>query len=181
MAAQGYTLALSTKRPVYVSGETFDVEVKALDAEGKPLAQKIKVKVFEQTNVAGKLGEREVEEHDATTDKGDGTVRQTIKLAKGGTYIVRAEGTDRFENVISGQTAVQVSDDDDTVRLRILAEKHSYKVGDNAEIEVHWREAPALALVTYQGARVLDYKLVRIEHRFEQADGADDGKAGAEF
>jgi tetratricopeptide (TPR) repeat protein len=89
-------------------------------------------------------------------------VRHTLKLAEGATYILRAEGADRFENVITGQNAVQISDDDDTVRLRILADKHLYKAGDTAKVQIHWREEPALALVTYQGAKVLDYKLVEL-------------------
>ena len=58
---------------------------------------------------------------------------------------------------------MQISDDKDQVRLRILADRHTFKVGDTAEVQLHWREAPALALVTFQGARVLDYKLVQLE------------------
>ncbi|NND97519.1 MAG: tetratricopeptide repeat protein, partial [Pirellulaceae bacterium] len=48
-------------------------------------------------------------------------------------------------------------------RLRILAEQHSYKVGDDPKIRLHWREQPALALVTFEGASVLGYKLVRLD------------------
>ena len=58
---------------------------------------------------------------------------------------------------------MQVSDDEDQVRLRILADPHTYKVGDTAKVQLHWREEPALALVTFQGARVLDYKLVDLK------------------
>lgn len=162
LAAQGFTLSLSTIRNVYVAGESFDVEVKALDAEGKPIAQKVTLKVLEQTNVGGKVGEREVASHELTTDAKDGIARKALNFETGATYIVRAEATDRFQNLITGQHAVQVSDDEDRVRLRILADKLNYKVGDTAELSVHWREAPALALVTYQGAKVLDYKLVEL-------------------
>ena len=49
------------------------------------------------------------------------------------------------------------------MRLRILADQHTYKVGDTAAVQLHWRDAPALALVTYQGARVLDYRLVELK------------------
>ena len=77
--------------------------------------------------------------------------------------MVRVEGIDRFHSAISGQCAVQVSGDEDTVRLRILADAHSYKVGDTAAVKVHWREKPALGLVTFQGAQVLDYRLVELK------------------
>jgi len=160
LAAQGFSIGVTTIRPVYVAGETFEATVTAKDAEGKPIARKLALKVLEQTTVQGKVGERLVEEHELETAEKDGSARQTLKLEKGARYVLRAEGTDRFKNPISGQYVVQVSDDEDRVRLRILADKHTFKVGDTAAVNLHWREEPALALVTFQGARVLDYKLV---------------------
>ena len=53
---------------------------------------------------------------------------------------LRVEGTDRFKNPISGQAIVQISDDKDTCRLRILADKQHYKAGDTAKVQLHWRE-----------------------------------------
>ena len=58
---------------------------------------------------------------------------------------------------------MSVSGDDDRIRLRILAEKHAYRVGDTAKVQLHWREDPALALVTFEGARVLGYRLVELK------------------
>ncbi len=162
LAAQGFTIGVSTVRPVYVTGESLEATVNVRDAENKPLAQKLTLKVLERTLVNGRIGERPVEEHELTT-AADGKARQTLKLDKGGVYFLRAEGVDRFKNPISGQAAVQISGEDDLVRLRILADKHTYKVGDKAGVELFWRKAPALALVTYQGARVLDYRLVELK------------------
>jgi uncharacterized protein YfaS (alpha-2-macroglobulin family)/tetratricopeptide (TPR) repeat protein len=162
LAAQGFTIGVSTVRPVYVSGESLEATINVRDAENKPLAQKLTLKVLERTLVNGRIGERPVSEYELTT-AADGKARQTIKLEKGGVYFLRAEAIDRFKNPISGQSAVQISGEDDLVRLRILADKHTYKVGDKAAVELFWREAPALALVTYQGARVLDYRLVELK------------------
>jgi len=162
LATQGFSLAVDTIRPVYVAGETFEVTVTATDAEGKPAARKVTLKVVEKTQVDGRRGERLVEEHALETDAQDGTARQTLKLEAGGQYILRATGTDRFDNPIFGQHQVTVSDEKDKVRLRILADRHSFKVGDTAEVTLHWREQPALALVAFQGARVLDYQLITL-------------------
>ena len=162
LAAQGFSIVVSTVRPVYVTGESLEATVNVRDAENKPLAQKLKLKVLERTMVQGRPGERLVEEHELATAT-DGKARQTIKLDKGGTYFLRAEAVDRFHNPITGQATVQISGEDDLVRLRILADQHTYKVGDTAAVQLHWREAPALALVTYQGARVLDYRLVELK------------------
>ncbi|HEX7375938.1 MAG TPA: tetratricopeptide repeat protein, partial [Pirellulales bacterium] len=162
LATQGFSIGLSTVRGVFVSGETFEVSVNTRDAEGKPIGEKLTLDVLKRTVVDGKVGEVEVEEHEITTDK-DGKSRITLRLDEGGQYVLRAEGTDRFDNPVSGTSLVQVSDDSDRVRLRILADRHTYKVGDKAVVKLHWRDAPALALVTFQGAKILDYQLVRLK------------------
>jgi hypothetical protein len=114
------------------------------------------------TTVEGRIGERLEEEHPLAT-AADGVARLTLKLAKGGQYALRAEATDRFKNPVSGETTVQISDEDDQNRLRILAERHEFQVGDTADIPVHWRQPPALALVTCEGRQVLDYRLVELQ------------------
>ncbi len=161
LATQGFGISLETVRPVYVAGESFEVSLATNDAEGKPIAEKLTLRVLQRTSVDGKVGERLVEEHPLETDK-DGKARQTLTLAEGGQYIFRAVGKDRFENVVTGEHVVEISDDKDRVRLRILADRHTFKVGDTAKVNVHWRQEPALALVTFQGARILDYRLVTL-------------------
>ncbi|MEX2558269.1 MAG: MG2 domain-containing protein, partial [Pirellulales bacterium] len=168
LATQGFSIGVSTVRPVYLAGETFEVAIATRDAEGKPSGQKLALTVLERTVVERKTGEREVERHEVATDAKDGRARVTLRLEKGAAYVLRVEGTDRFENPVAAAHVVQISDDNDTVRLRILADKHTFKVGDTANVQLHWREAPALALVTFQGARVLDYRLV------ELAEGANE-------
>ena len=36
-------------------------------------------------------------------------------------------------------------------------------IGDTAKVQLHWREEPALALVTFDGAKVLGYRLVQLK------------------
>ncbi len=162
LATQGFSLDVSAPRPVFIAGEPLEVTVRARDAEGQPLAQKLALRVMSVTTVEGRVGERLEEEHPLQT-AADGSARLTLKLAKGGQYALRAEATDRFKNPVSGETVVQISDEDDQNRLRILAERHEFQVGDTADLPVHWRQPPALALVTYEGSRVLDYRLVELQ------------------
>jgi alpha-2-macroglobulin len=162
LAAQGFSIAISTVRPVYVTGESLEATINIRDAENKPLAQKLTLKVLEKTLINGRRGERLVEEHALATSD-DGKARQTLRLAKGGSYLLRAEAIDRFHNPITGEAPLQISGEEDLVRLRILADRHTYKAGDTAKVQLHWRDAPALALVTYQGARILDYRLVELK------------------
>ncbi|HVX09744.1 MAG TPA: tetratricopeptide repeat protein [Pirellulales bacterium] len=162
LATQGFSIGLNTVRKVFVAGETFEVSLNTRDAEGKPIGEKLMLHVLKRTVVDGKVGESQAEEHELTTDK-EGKARVTLRLEEGGQYVLRAEGTDRFKNRVSGTSAVQISDDNDRVRLRILADRHTYKVGDKATVQLHWREAPALALITFQGGKILDYRLTQLK------------------
>ncbi len=161
LATQAFTLSAKTARAVFLAGETFELNLNATDAEGEPIAVPLELRVLQRTTVAGRTGEVSVQEHSLATDD-KGLARHTLKLAEGGEYLLRVEGIDRFGNPVSTQHPVTISDDKDAVRLRILASQHTYRVGDTASVQVHWREQPALALITYQGARILEYQLVNL-------------------
>jgi uncharacterized protein YfaS (alpha-2-macroglobulin family)/tetratricopeptide (TPR) repeat protein len=163
LATRGFGIGVTTLRNVYVSGETFDTTLIVTDPAGKPVATNLKLEVFEQTVSNGKRGERLVEKHEVKSAKETGQVRHTLRVDKAGRYVLRATGTDRFGNRISGSQTLMISGDEDKIRLRILAEKHHYQSGDRARVQLHWRERPALALVTYEGASILGYQLVELQ------------------
>ena len=159
LAVQGFSLQLSTIRPVYLAGEPFELTVRTADAAGKPTAGKLQVQVLDTSPVGDKPGERLVKEFSLQTSRDDGLARHTLTLEKGGPYEIRVQGTDRFKNPVSAELALAVSDDRDDERLRILADRQTFKAGETAELQLVWREEPALALVTLEGARVLDARL----------------------
>ncbi len=162
LSTQGFSLAAESARDVYLAGETFELEVTAADAEGNPIEQSLAVDVLRNTEIDGQAGLVSVQKLETETDE-KGVARITLKIDEGGDHTVRISGIDRFDNTIEIQWDVHISDDQDTTRLRILADRHSYKVGDTATVRVHWREQPALALVTFQGAKILDYQLVQLK------------------
>ena len=149
-------------RDVYLAGETFELKVTAADAEGKPIAQTLTLNVLEQTEVDGQQGEVSVK--NTSWRRPPTAWPADAQLAEGGQYTLRIGGIDRFQNTIETERRVQISDDEDDVRLRILADQHTFKVGDTAQLRLHWREQPALALVTFEGAKMLDYQLVRLKN-----------------
>jgi uncharacterized protein YfaS (alpha-2-macroglobulin family)/tetratricopeptide (TPR) repeat protein len=163
LATQAFSLSVDTVRDVYIQGETFEATVTAKDAEKKPLAEAVTLHVLKQTNVDGKTGEVEVAQHELKTDAKTGLARKTLRLDSGGAYILRVSGIDRFKNAITADGNVTISDDKDATRLRILADQHSYQVGADTSVTLHWRDEPALALVTFQGAKIIDYKLVNLQ------------------
>ena len=133
-----------------------------LTQPGEAVSKPLKLRVFRQTSIRGRTAEVPVESHEVQTDA-DGRARFQLQLETGAMYVIRCEGFDRFDNAIAAQHSVQISDQKDNVRLRILADQTNFKVGQRAPIRVHWREAPAISLVTYQGARVLGYQLVTLQ------------------
>ncbi|MBT6483831.1 MAG: tetratricopeptide repeat protein, partial [Planctomycetaceae bacterium] len=163
LATRGLDIGVSTLRSVYIAGETFDATFNVADAAGKPAGSDLTLDVLEQTRVDGKRGERSIQAFEIKSDDKTGEARQTLRIDKSGRYIVRATATDRFGNRVSGQKTVIISGEDDTIRLRILAEKHHYQLGDTAKVQLHWREDPALALVTFEGAKILGYRLVQLK------------------
>lgn len=163
IAVRAFSAAIKLPRDVVTTGESFAVDISTTSTDGKPTGEKLTLKVLEKTIVEGKPGEREVKSLEITTDPKTGVGRTTLSLDAAARYALRVEGRDRFGNPVTATTDVLVSGDDDTVRLRILADEHYYKAGDTAKIRVHWREAPALALVTFQGVKILDYRLVTLK------------------
>lgn len=162
VATRGFAVSVSTQRPVFIAGETFDVTASVADPSSKPVETPLKLEVFEETRLHGERGERLVATHDLKSDD-KGKARQTLKLETAGRYLLRTTGIDRFGNPVSGQAAVQISGDDDKVRLRILADQHVYKVGEAPNVDIHWRGSPTLALLTFEGARILRYRFVSLK------------------
>ena len=145
-----------------LADEEFALTAKTADAEGRPVSVPLVLKVVEMPAVPGRGVERPVAEHKLTT-AADGTARQQLQLKRGGRYTVRAEGVDRFGNTIAGQLALEISAGDDPRRLRILADRTTFPAGDSAEMQLHWREPPALALVVVHGDRMLGHQFVSLK------------------
>ena len=162
LATKGFAIDLTTPRRVYLPGESFETTISTRDAAGQPVAQKLTLKVLKRTRIGRLMGEVAVAEQAVETDH-TGTAKPVLYIDEGGEYILRVEGMDRFEHPIWAQTDIKVSDEKDADRLLILADQHTLRVGDEAKIRVYWKDEPALALVCFQGARILDYRLVPLK------------------
>ena len=138
VATRGFSISLDTTRPLFLAGETFDVRVTATDAANQPSSEKLLLKVFRQAPLGEITREELVAEHPLATSA-DGKARQTLKLAKGGAYVIRATGTDRFGNTIARELRLTVSGDDDPRRLLLLVDRTDLKAGDTAEAQIVWR------------------------------------------
>ncbi len=156
---------MQTNRTVYLDGESFTVRVSASDAHGEPTGQRLSAAVIKLVNQAGRVTEREVQRKTVETDAktGQGTVSFRVDDAEGGYYALRVAGIDRFNNAIVADRQLYISGKQDELKLRILAERQSYKVGEEASVNLHSRGRAGTALLTWEADRILTYKLVNVK------------------
>ena len=177
LAIRGFNIGVETSRTVYLDGQSFPVQISTTDARGEPTGQALSSAVIKVVNQAGRITERETERKKVETDSktGQGTVTFRIDDAQGGQYILRVAGTDRFGNPIVADRSVYVSGKQDETRLRILADRQRYKVGEEASVNLHSRGRSGTALLTWEADRILTYKLVTVKDGDNPVGWAIDG------
>ncbi len=146
VAVRAFRATAKAIRPLYLSEEPVEVEIETKDLTDKPIAKEMTLTALLRTESDGEWAETKVETIEVKTDAETGTGRASLKLVKGGTYILRAEGKDRFDHVVSAEATVQVSDDKDKTRLRLFTDRQRYKVGETIGLDLHSRidDAPRM-------------------------------------
>ena len=204
----GFSSSVKPARELVLSGEPFDVTVKTITPDGKPvgvndmklivLRREVRkadpvlsnvpwlnwAQVQQQYDLNAALSntssaalfnddswamtddagsEVTISEHDVKTDEktGEGVVRLTLE--KGGQYLFRVAGKDRFDQTIVAQNSVFVSDDEDATKLRLFSDRDTLKVGEKASIALHSRLDGALALVTFEGETILGHRIITLK------------------
>ncbi|MBX3394228.1 MAG: tetratricopeptide repeat protein [Phycisphaerae bacterium] len=183
VAVRDFTAGVSTLRSLYLSEEPVEVRVETRDLKGGPTARKMTVTAYRRTYEKGMWSESRAESAEVATDAGTGVGRASLKLAKGGIYIIRAEGRDTRGELVAAEASLTVSDAEDTTRLRLFSDRENYRVGDRIALDVHSRIEPirrsrigesggvergdssapeALAVLMSEGDGVFQYRTVTI-------------------
>lgn len=173
IADRAFTASIETLRPLFLSDEPVEVLLKTMNLKDKPIAQAMTIAAFRKTRSAGEWAETRVESADVTTDAETGRGRVVLRLTKGGTYVIRAEGVDSLGNTVTAETKVRISDADDGTRLRLFSDRQHYKVGETLALDLHSRIEPCkdaptmakapLALLTFEGDGFLSYRTMRLD------------------
>ncbi len=183
LARLGFSIDAKPSQPVVIAGEPFDLDLTTTSADGKPAGEALKIAVLrmEQSKTSRILtllpwpqadappsAEVKDSEIDTLTDAATGRSTVSLKLEKGGIYRMRVTGTDRFGQVITQETSLEVSDDADANKLRLFADKASLKVGEDAKVRLHSRLEKGLALLTYEGETILRYQIVDLHKDYNE-------------
>ncbi|RUL89070.1 tetratricopeptide repeat protein [Tautonia sociabilis] len=165
LAVRAFRIDLSTPRDVYLDGEPFHLTARTIDALGEPTGQELEVAILKRVTQQGTVAERPVETKTLTTSEetGEAALALSIDDDEGGTYVLRASGTDRFGNPILADRILTISGSGDEEKLRILADSLAFKVGETAEVNLFNRSGSGPALLTWEADRILDYKVVSLD------------------
>jgi len=190
LAHLGFSIKVKPSAEVALSGETFGVSIDTIAADGKPVGKELALAVYKKTKQEshpilsripwlsngrpGSSAEVKVEEHNITTDVKTGKVVLQLDLEEGGAYVLRATGTDRFEQPVSGEGGVTVSDDKDAVKLRLFAERAKLKVGSEGKVQIHSRIGVrrSHALVTLEGEGIIGYQILQLKGNWNEVEFA---------
>ncbi|MFK7909899.1 MAG: tetratricopeptide repeat protein, partial [Akkermansiaceae bacterium] len=191
LAELGFTTSVTPAQKVALAGEPMDINLKTVSADGKPISKDLTLYVLRRelakTNKIlaavpwiprppNTSAEVTVEEHKVSTDAKTGLATQKLTLKKGGQYIIRVSGEDRFKQVVTAQNTVAVSDDSDDVKLRFFADSSTGQVGANLPVSLHSRLDPMLALVTIEGEQILSHKVITLKSGYNVLDLVPDHK-----
>ena len=165
LAVRAFRIDLNTTRDVYLDGESFSLNATTLDAQGEPTGQTLSVALLKRVERNGQVAEREASREELVTDKttGKGATRLKVEDEEGGSYVVRASGTDRFGNPVIAERLLTISGKKDETKLRILTDRTTFKVGESAEVRLVNRGPAGTALLTWEADRILSYRVVPLK------------------
>ena len=162
VATFGYSAAILVPQHTILAGNSFSIGVLASDASGKPVERKMKMEVLRrEQDRRGRWHDIPVHDFEIETDE-NGRADQAMTADKGGQYVINLTGTDRFGNPVTQVTTLQIHGDEDSQRLRIIAKQTRLPVGSELKVELFNREEAGLALLTFEGESMLDYKVVKL-------------------
>lgn len=172
LAPTGFRVAVQTRRPVALAGESITVEARAFGWDDAPRAEALQFVVSRRERTAGRVGitlnvpetwsERTVLERELRTDPVTGRVEFALQLEQEGEYRLRVRGEDRQRRPIEAVARLEVAGAADPQKLRFLTELTAVQVGAEAELLLHNGAGPGLALITFLGAGVLEHRVVHL-------------------
>ncbi len=179
LARYGFTVVVSGKRRISLTGEPVEISVETKDMVGNPVPEDLTLHILRkeveqpdplfknipwlQSSSVTSWTEKEEQAIPLRTDDG-GLARITYTPQGDGQYVFRVQGKDRMGNSITAEALIFVSGKEDTVNIRLLADEKHYKVGEKGSVRIFSRLKTArLALLTFEGEGVIGYLLKEVK------------------
>ncbi len=147
LALREFDLSLELPTRALLADERFAIGVRATRRDGTPMATPCRVALLRKESGGGEVRAQQLT---GTTLAADGRTTFEATLARGGTYVVRAEATDRFGQRIVAEGMVLISDSDDEQKLRLLSDRTRLEVGESTKVRLLQRDGGGLLLLTWE-------------------------------
>lgn len=185
LAKLGFSTKVTPTQQVALSGEPVDVRIRTIDANGKPIGKSITLNILRRevskpnrvlagvpwiTARTQPAAESSVKTIPITTDPETGTGTCQVQLEKGGLYILRSSGKDRFDQVVTAESSITISDNEDAVKLRVFADSIIGKVGVKLPVTLHSRLEKSLALLTIEGEEIISHRIIDLKQGHNPID-----------
>ncbi|MCU0727451.1 MAG: outer membrane protein assembly factor BamD, partial [Planctomycetes bacterium] len=166
VSRQGFFAMAKTERKVYRPNEELFVRLTTVDALHFPVSAEGEMVVARLSVVDGREVESIVSRGPVKTGD-DGRAAPKVKIEKPGEYRLRFLGKDRAGNAVTGAALVTIAGESEDLakHAKLVAARQIYREGETAEVLVNSPVAPACALLTFEGERVLDYRVVTLTER----------------
>ncbi len=164
VSPQGVLVVARADRKVYRPGDKATVSFRTVDATAAPIdASGDLVLLRRRRGTKGASLDEEVRSQPFETRNGLGETSLTID--KPGEYRVLFRTEDRAGTVCEGGAILLVAGDEPDLRkeARLLAGKAVYRQGEEATLYLNTPVGGRHALLTFEGAGVIDYRVIKVE------------------
>lgn len=162
VTAKAFYSVLELDKKVYRPGESVRVRVRSVDAAHRGVAAKGELVVLKRRPTGEDPVSRQPFE---TGEAGDRT--SELKIDAPGEYRLAFVAKDRRGGEVSGGAPLTVAGEAEDLakEAKLVVERAVYTRGDTANVLVNAPAAPCWALLTFEGEKVLEYRVIELKAR----------------
>ena len=163
---RGFYALCKTEKKVVRPGEAFNLDATVVNALHVPVQVNGRAVLVRRIRVDQHWAEEDVLSIPASTDE-QGRASIELKAPRAGTYIARFVAADARGSEVVGGAEITVSGDAEDLEkhAKLVADREFYREGDVAKVLVNVPSAPVPVLLTYEGARILEHRVVMVTER----------------
>ncbi|MDF1661892.1 MAG: tetratricopeptide repeat protein, partial [Planctomycetota bacterium] len=166
--SKGYYAIVSSDKKVVRPKEKFQINLSTVAASHQGLAATGELRILRLSAIGGKstMSETVLQVLPLNTEA-NGKKSVEVSLPRPGEYELRFVGKDRRGTEVEGAVRIVASGDAEDLakQAKVRADKEVYRRGDKARILLNSPKADTWALLTFEGSRVLDYKVLHLKKR----------------
>ena len=168
-----FAVTVTPDRYVRAVGDTAQVKLRSVDWDGQPVpGRRLKVEVQRRKWTSHREAMEQIALGQVTTDSA-GLATYTAKLEKEGDIVFTATGEDSEHRRTKGQGSIWVTSDSflaeepspEREDFTLTPDRKMYHAGDTAKVLIQSRQPDAWVLLTVEGERLFETRVVRLSGR----------------